>query len=95
MALQNCLAGPTRAKGGLARLKRSNDRAQENIPVLWIPYSHAGVQATRSNSLPIEGNGVDLAEMALKGTQALTSPDIPKLGRRIVASRDDEVAMDL
>ena len=67
----------------------------EYLPVLWIPDSHAGVQTTSSNPLPIKSDGIDLTEMTLQCTQTLAGPNIPKLGGRVIAARDDKVTMDL
>lgn len=66
-----------------------------DIPVLWIPYPHAGIQTAGGNSLAVKGDGVDLAEVALQGAQALAGLDVPDFGGRVVASGYYEIAVDL
>ena len=61
---------------------------------MWVPYPDAGIQASSCNSLAIESNSVNLAEMPLQGTQALPAGDAPDLGGGIVASGYDKVAMN-
>ena len=66
-----------------------------HLPIIGIPDTHAGVQTTRSNPHTIKSYCVDLTKMALESAEALSSGYIPYLRRRVVASRNDEIAMDL
>ena len=59
-----------------------------------IPYPYTGVQASCRDPVTVKGDGVDLTEVALKGSQALPSGDAPYLGCSIVAPRHDQVTMD-
>lgn len=61
-------------------------RSKQNSPVRRIPYSHARVQASSSYSLPIECNGIDLAEMALQRSKTLPARDAPYLRGGIVTA---------
>jgi hypothetical protein len=60
-----------------------------------IPDTDVGVEASSDDTVAIEGDGVDLAEVTLEGLDAATSVDVPDLGRGVVASGDDNVALDL
>lgn len=59
-----------------------------------VPYPNAGVKAPCRDPLPIKSYGVDLAEMALQCTQALSSRDTPDLRGGVIASRYDEIAVN-
>jgi hypothetical protein len=60
-----------------------------------VPDTDVGVEASSDDTVAIEGDGVDLAEVTLEGLDAATSVDVPDLGRGVVASGDDNVALDL
>lgn len=68
---------------------------RKGLPIMRIPYSNASIQAARRNPLPIKGDSVDLAEMALQSPQTLPRRYTPYFGSGIVASGHDQVAMDL
>lgn len=59
-----------------------------------IPYSDAGVQTARGDADSVERDGVDLAEVTLKGADQLAGGYAPDLRGGIVAPRDDEIAMN-
>lgn len=76
-------------------MSQGKKQTLEYVPVLWIPYPYASVEAARSYPLSIKGNSIDLAEVTLKGTQTLARLNVPDLGSRIIASRDNKVTMNL
>lgn len=45
--------------------KGTMDEEEDALPVDWIPYPDAGIQAPCCYPVAIEGYGVDLAEVAL------------------------------
>ena len=61
---------------------------------MGIPDAHARIQAPGGNLLAIKSNGVNLTEMPGQCPQTLSTLDTPDLGCGIVATRDDEVAVD-
>lgn len=62
---------------------------------MGVPDAYAGVKTAGSYAFAVKGDGIDLAKMPGKGLETLASRDAPDSGRGIVASGDNQVAVDL
>lgn len=61
---------------------------------LGIPDPDARVQTPSGDLVAVEGNGVDLAEMAGQSPQASAFGNAPDPCGRVVATRNDKVSMN-
>lgn len=62
---------------------------------LWIPNPHTRIQAASCNSLTVKSNSINLAEVSVQCAQATSVRDAPNLRRRIIATRNYDVTVDL
>jgi hypothetical protein len=67
----------------------------KNLPSCRVPYPHICVQATSHDALAIKSNSIDLAEVARQGLQTAPFGDAPDSRRGVVATGDDDIALDL
>jgi len=60
-----------------------------------VPDAHVRIETASDNPFAVEGYRIDLAEMALQSLDTPAFRNAPHFGRGVVASRDDNVAVDL
>lgn len=65
-----------------------------NIPSIGVPDANLRIQTSRDNPAAVESNGVYLAEVAVERLETTPIREAPNLGRRVVATRDNNVALD-
>jgi hypothetical protein len=53
---------------------------------LWVPDPDASIQASRRDPPAVEGNSVDLTEMAGKGAETASLGDAPYPRSRVIAA---------
>lgn len=56
-----------------------------DIPSMSVPYSDAGIKTPGHHSLAVEGNGINLTEVAGESVKALTFGNTPNLGGSVIA----------
>ena len=61
---------------------------------VWVPYSDAGIQTPGSNSSAVKSNGIDLTEMARKGSVTPSFRNTPYTRHSVIASGDDDIPVD-
>lgn len=66
-----------------------------NLPSHGVPDSNVSIQAPSRHPLAVKCNSINLAKMSLQCLQASSLGDAPNSGKRIVASRYYNVALDL
>lgn len=63
--------------------------------VFWVPDAHTCVQAASCDSLSVEGDGVNLAEVTVQCAQTPPFGNAPDPCRSIVTTGNYDIAMDL
>ena len=76
-------------------MRQADGEMLQSLPIVRIPNSHTGIQASSRDSPAVKCNGVNLTEMTMKGPQTLALGDAPDPCCRVVASGRNQIAVDL